>query len=486
MSTFRFWIAGHWTLDFDFGSIMNSGSRKFKKILIANRGEIACRIIWTCKEMEIRTVAVHSDVDRDSLHVRFADEAACIGPAPSAQSYLNIPAIISTAEIFNVDAIHPGYGFLAESSYFAEICEACNIKFIGPQAGVIRLMGDKVEARKAMKEAGLPILPGSPDPITSEEEARKVAREIGFPIIVKASAGGGGRGMRIVRSEDELGRALEAASTEAAAAFKDGTVYIERYVESPRHIEIQVLADEYGDCIHLGERECSIQRRHQKLLEEAPSPVLSPELRNRMGDAAVAACKKLGYSSAGTIEFLLDTDNKFYFMEMNTRIQVEHPVTEMVTLADIVRNQIRIAEGEPLGYTQDDLMIVGHAIECRINAENPETFAPSPGLITAFNLPGGPGVRVDTYVYSGYRVPSFYDSMIAKVIVHARKREMAIARMKRELEAMVVEGIKTTIPLHLKIMDDPKFRAGKISTSFMEHFLAQNGTRKNDVVATAR
>jgi acetyl-CoA carboxylase biotin carboxylase subunit len=465
---------------------MHSGSRKFKKILIANRGEIACRIIWTCKEMGIRTVAVHSDVDRDSLHVRYADEAACIGPAPSAQSYLNIPAMISTAEIFNVDAIHPGYGFLAESSYFAEICEACNIKFIGPEASVIRLMGDKVEARRAMKEAGLPILPGSPDPITSEEEARHVAREIGFPIIVKASAGGGGRGMRIVRSEDELGRALEGASTEAAAAFKDGTVYIERYVESPRHIEIQILADEHGDCIHLGERECSIQRRHQKLLEEAPSPVLSPELRNQMGDAAVAACKKLGYSSAGTVEFLLDTDNKFYFMEMNTRIQVEHPVTEMVTLADIVRNQIRIAEGEPLGYTQDDLMIVGHAIECRINAENPETFAPSPGLITAFNLPGGPGVRVDTYVYSGYRVPSFYDSMIAKVIVHARTRDLAIARMKRALEAMVVEGIKTTIPLHLKIMDDPKFRAGDISTSFMEYFLAQNGARKNEVVATAR
>jgi acetyl-CoA carboxylase, biotin carboxylase subunit len=465
---------------------MPSASRKFKKILIANRGEIACRIIWTCKEMGIRTVAVHSDVDRDSLHVRFADEAACIGPAPSAQSYLNIPAMISTAEIFNVDAIHPGYGFLAESSYFAEICEACNVKFIGPTASVIRLMGDKVEARRAMKEAGLPILPGSPDPITSEEEAKKLAREIGFPVIVKAAAGGGGRGMRIVRSAEELGRALEGASTEAAAAFKDGTVYIERFVENPRHIEIQVLADEHGNCIHLGERECSIQRRHQKLLEEAPSPVLSPELRNQMGDAAVAACKKLGYSSAGTVEFLLDTDNKFYFMEMNTRIQVEHPVTEMVTLADIVRNQIRIAEGEPLGYTQDDLMIVGHAIECRINAENPETFAPSPGLITAFNLPGGPGVRVDTYVYAGYRVPSFYDSMIAKVIVHARTRDLAIARMKRALEAMVVEGIKTTIPLHLKIMDDPKFRAGDISTSFMEYFLAQSGSKKNDVVATGR
>jgi len=451
--------------------------RKFKKILIANRGEIACRIIWTCKEMGIKTVAVHSDVDRDSLHVRFADEAACIGPAPSAQSYLNIPAIISTAEIFNVDAIHPGYGFLAESPYFAEICEACNIKFIGPSANIIRLMGDKIEARRAMNAAGLPIVPGSSGEITSEEEGMKLAREIGYPVIVKASAGGGGRGMRIVRSEQELGKALETASTEAAAAFNDGSVYLERYLEKPRHIEIQVLADEYGECIHLGERECSIQRRHQKLMEEAPSTVLTPELRKIMGEAAVAACKELGYSSAGTVEFLLDAQGNYYFMEMNTRIQVEHPVTEMVTLADIVRNQIRIAEGEPLGYTQDDLLIVGHAIECRINAENPETFAPSPGTISAFNLPGGPGVRVDTFVYSGYQVTPFYDSLIAKVIVHARTRELAIARMKRALEAMVIEGIKTTVPLHLKIMDDPKFRAGDIGTDFMEYFLPRNGRK---------
>ena len=456
---------------------MAFNTRKFKKILIANRGEIACRIIWTCKEMGIKTVAVHSDVDRDSLHVRFADEAACIGPAPSAQSYLNIPAIISTAEIFNVDAIHPGYGFLAESAYFAEICDACNIKFIGPPARVIRLMGDKIEARRTMHEAGLPIVPGSPGGITSEEEGLKLAGEIGYPIIVKASAGGGGRGMRIVRSKEELGKALETASTEAAAAFNDGSVYIEKYIERPRHIEIQVLADEFGECIHLGERECSIQRRHQKLMEEAPSTVLTPELRKKMGEAAVAACKKLGYSSAGTCEFLLDVDGNFYFMEMNTRIQVEHPVTEMVTLADIVRNQIRIAEGEPLGYSQDDLLIVGHAIECRINAENPETFAPSPGTISAFNLPGGPGVRVDTFVYSGYRVTPFYDSLIAKVVVHARTRELAIARMKRALEAMVIEGIKTTIPLHLKIMDDPRFRAGDIGTDFMEYFLARNGKK---------
>src|SRR5258705_12927924 len=465
---------------------MALSTRKFKKILIANRGEIACRIIWTCKEMGIKTVAVDSDVDRDSLHVRFADEAACIGPAPSAQSYLNIPAIISTAEIFNVDAIHPGYGFLAESPYFAEICEACNIKFIGPQARVIRVMGEKVGARGALPDGGLPVLPGSSPAITSEEEGLKVARDIGFPVIVKASAGGGGRGMRIVRTEEELGQALETASTEAAAAFKDGSVYIERYVEQPRHIEIQVLADEYGSCIHLGERECSIQRRHQKLMEEAPSTVLTPELRKAMGEAAVEACKKLGYSRAGTVEFLLDANGQFYFMEMNTRIQVEHPVTEMVTLADIVRNQIRIAEGEPLGYSQDDLLIVGHAIECRINAENPETFAPSPGVITAFNLPGGPGVRVDTFVYSGYQVSPFYDSLIAKVIVHARTRELAIARMKRALEAMVIEGIKTTIPLHLKIMDDPRFRAGDISTSFMEYFLARNDRKNGGGVAARR
>ncbi len=464
---------------------MTTESRPFRKILIANRGEIACRIIWTCKEMGIRTVAVHSDVDRDSLHVRFADESACIGPAPSAQSYLNIPAIISAAEIFNVDAIHPGYGFLAESAYFAEICEACNIKFIGPRPGVIQLMGDKVEARRAMKAAGVPITPGSPEALDSEAEAIKIAREIGFPIIVKASAGGGGRGMRIVRSEEELGHALETASNEAAAAFKNGDVFIEKFIERPRHIEIQVLADEYGECVYLGERECSIQRRHQKLLEEAPSPVMTPRLRQEMGDVAVAACKSIGYSSAGTFEFLLDEDNRFYFMEMNTRIQVEHPVTEMITLTDIVRSQIRIAEGEPLGYSQDDVIIVGHAIECRINAESPDTFIPSPGTITTFNLPGGPGVRVDTYVYPGYRVPPFYDSMIAKVIVHARTRELAIARMRRALDAMVIEGIKTTIPLHLRIMDDPDFQAGNISTRFMEDFLAGNAVKERPVSAAS-
>lgn len=424
--------------------------------------------------MGIKTVAVHSEADREALHVRYADEAVCIGPPPSAQSYLNIPAIISAAEIANVDAIHPGYGFLAESETFAKICQDCNIKFIGPRAEIIKMMGDKVEARRTMQAAGVPILPGSPEPLEPGDEAVSLAREIGFPVIVKAAAGGGGRGMRIVRSEEELLPSLVAASTEAAAAFKNGAVYLEKYVERPRHIEIQVLADEHGNCIHLGERECSIQRRHQKLLEEAPSPVLTAEMRRKMGAVAVKACQEIGYTNAGTFEFLLDENGSFYFMEMNTRIQVEHPVTEMVTLADIVRNQIRIAEGEDLGYEQDDLQIVGHSIECRINAEDPITFTPSPGRITALNLPGGPGVRVDTAVYEGYVVPPYYDSMIAKLIVHARTRELAIARMRRALEAMVVEGIKTTIPLQIKIMNDPDFQSGNFSTKFMERFTVEN------------
>ena len=444
--------------------------REIRKILIANRGEIANRIIWTCKEMGIKTVAVHSEADKEALHVRYADEAICIGPASSALSYLNIPAIISAAEITNVDAIHPGYGFLAESASFAKICEDCNIKFIGPRPEVIAMMGDKVEARRTMAAAGVPILPGSPDPIESADEAIKRAREIGFPVIIKAAAGGGGRGMRIVRSESELESNLETAQSEALAAFKNGAVYIERYIERPRHIEIQVLADEHGNCIHLGVGECSIQRRHQKLLEEAPSPVLTPELREKMGAVAVKACQEIGYASAGTFEFLLDEDGSFYFMEMNTRIQVEHPVTEMVTLADIVRNQVMIATGERIEYDQDELQIVGHSIECRINAEDPVTFVPSPGKITAFNIPGGPGVRVDTAVYPGYVVPPFYDSMIAKLIVHARTRELAIARMQRALDMMVVEGIKTTIPLHKKIMADERFRSGNFSTKFMEEF----------------
>ncbi|MGI8545510.1 MAG: acetyl-CoA carboxylase biotin carboxylase subunit [Aridibacter sp.] len=452
--------------------------REIKKILIANRGEIACRIMWTCKEMGIRTVAVHSEADRDALHVKFADEAVCIGPASSMESYLNIPAIISAAEITNVDAIHPGYGFLAESSTFATICDECNIKFIGPRAEIIKMMGDKVEARRTMKAAGVPILPGSPDPIENSDEAKKIANEIGFPLIIKAAAGGGGRGMRIVREAKDLENQLQAAQTESLAAFNNGSVYIERYIERPRHIEIQVLADEHGDCIHLGERECTIQRRHQKLLEEAPSPALTPELRKQMGDVAVKACREIGYSSAGTFEFLLDEDGSFYFMEMNTRIQVEHPVTEMVTLADIVYNQIRIAKGETLSYKQEDVQIVGHAIECRINAEDPETFRPSPGKITAFNIPGGPGVRVDTAVYPDYVVPPYYDSMIAKLIVHARTREGAIRRMRRALEMMVIEGIKTTIPLHQKIMENEKFQKGDFSTKFMEEFMEAEDLKK--------
>ena len=420
--------------------------------------------------MGIKTVAVHSEADREALHVRFADEAICIGPASSAESYLNIPSIISAAEITNVDAIHPGYGFLAESATFAKICEDCNIKFIGPTPKVIGMMGDKVEARRTMTMAGVPILPGSPDPIESPAEAIALAKQIGFPLIIKAAAGGGGRGMRIVREESELANNLELAQTEALNAFKNGSVYIERYIERPRHIEIQVLADEHGNVIHLGERECTIQRRHQKLLEEAPSPAISTELRDQMGAVAVKACQDIGYSSAGTFEFLLDEDNSFYFMEMNTRIQVEHPVTEMVTLADIVRNQIRIATGENVGYRQDEVQIVGHSIECRINAEDPVKFTPSPGKITAFNSPGGPGVRVDTAVYPGYVVPPYYDSMIAKLIVHARTRDLAIARMQRALDMMVVEGIKTTIPLHRAIMADENFQKGNFSTKFMEEF----------------
>jgi acetyl-CoA carboxylase biotin carboxylase subunit len=444
--------------------------REIKKILIANRGEIANRIIWTCKEMDIKTVAVHSEADREALHVRFADEAVCIGGNLSVDSYLNIPSIISAAEITNADAIHPGYGFLAESATFATICGDCNIKFIGPSPDVIAMMGDKVEARRTMTAASVPILPGSPDPIDSADDAKKLALEIGFPLIIKAAAGGGGRGMRIVREESELASSLELAQSEALNAFKNGAVYIERYIERPRHIEIQVLADEHGNVIHLGERECTIQRRHQKLLEEAPSPAISKELRERMGAVAVKACQEIGYSSAGTFEFLLDEDGSFYFMEMNTRIQVEHPVTEMVTLADIVRNQIRIATGEKIGYSQDEVQIVGHSIECRINAEDPVKFTPSPGRITAFNIPGGPGVRVDTAAYPGYMVPPYYDSMIAKLIVHARTRELAIARMQRALEMMVVEGIKTTIPLHQKIMADENFQKGNFSTKFMEEF----------------
>lgn len=443
----------------------------FKKILIANRGEIACRIIWACRELGIKTVAVHSTADREALHVRFADEAICIGPPPSTQSYLNIPAIISAAELTDADAIHPGYGFLSENPYFAEVCAACNITFIGPAPEVMRTMGDKATAKQTMKAAGVPVTPGSEGLVDDEEIAVAEAERIGYPVLIKATAGGGGRGMRVVYNHTDLISAYNTARAEAEAAFKNSGVYLEKYIAAPRHIEIQVLADKHGTVVHLGERECSIQRRHQKLIEESPSPAVSYELRQAMGEVAVKACREVGYSNAGTIEFLLDEDNNYYFMEMNTRIQVEHPVTEMVTIADLVAAQIRIAAGEEINYRQDEIFFVGHAIECRINAEDPDTFTPSPGRITTFNIPNGPGVRVDTAAYAGYFVPPHYDSMIAKLIVHHRTRERAIARMRRALEAMVVEGVKTTIPLHLKIMHDPDYIAGNFSTRFMERFM---------------
>ena len=442
----------------------------FRKILIANRGEIACRIIWTCKELGIKTVAVHSEADRDSLHVRYADEAICIGPPPSAGSYLNIPAIIAAAEITDVDAIHPGYGFLSENAHFAEVCADCNIKFIGPRPDVIRRMGDKAEAKRTMREAGVPVTPGSEGLLEDEATAVLEAERIGYPVLIKATAGGGGRGMRVAFNAGELKNAYNTARSEAETAFKNSGVYLEKYIAQPRHIEIQVMADEYGNVIHLGERECSIQRRHQKLIEESPSPVVSNELREEMGRVAVKACQEVGYSNAGTIEFLLDEDDSFYFMEMNTRIQVEHPVTELVTVSDLIAAQIRVAAGEPLNRTQEEILFVGHAIECRINAEDPDTFVPSPGRITTFNLPSGPGVRVDTAAYAGYFVPPYYDSMIAKLIVHHRTRERAIMRMRRALEATVIEGIKTTIPMHLKIMDDPDFQSGNFSTRFMDRY----------------
>jgi acetyl-CoA carboxylase biotin carboxylase subunit len=443
----------------------------FKKILIANRGEIACRIIWACKEMGIKTVAVYSEADEEALHVRFADEAIRIGPPNPRQSYLSIPAIISAAEISNVDAIHPGYGFLAENAHFAEVCEACNIRFIGPSPAAIRAMGDKAAARRAMIEAGVPVVPGTEGLVASPEEAQQWGDEIGYPLMIKAAAGGGGRGMRVVNASSEVVGAFETAHAEALGAFNDGSIYMERYVGEARHIEIQVVADAYGNVVHLGERECSVQRRHQKLIEESPSPVLTPEEREAMGRAAVLACKHIGYESLGTIEFLFDARRReFYFMEMNTRVQVEHPVTEMVTNADLVRAQILIATGEELGYVQDDITFAGHAIECRINAEDPRTFAPSPGKITDFNMPGGPGVRVDTHAYAGYRVPPNYDSLVAKIIVHARSRERAIARMQRALEATIVEGIKTTVPLHRQILADPQFQAGDLTTRFMDGF----------------
>jgi acetyl-CoA carboxylase, biotin carboxylase subunit len=442
----------------------------FKKILIANRGEVALRIIFACRELGIKTVAVYSEADENSLHVRFADEDVCIGPARSADSYLNVPSVISAAEITGADAIHPGYGFLSESAYLAEACEACHIKFIGPDPQVIRLMGDKARARRVMKKAGVPILPGSDGPIDNEDKAIKLAKDIGYPVIVKATAGGGGRGMRIVRAPAELSHAVNTARREAEAAFGVGDVYIEKYIESPRHIEFQVLGDQHGSVIHLGERECSIQRRHQKLVEESPSPALSEKMRRRMGGIVIDAAKAVQYTNAGTFEFLMDPEGRFYFMEANTRLQVEHPVTEMVTGVDIVKEQIRIAAGERLAFKQSDIIFTGHSIECRVNAEDPDTFVPSPGLITVFSVTGGPGVRVETLAHSDCLISPYYDSMVAKLIVHGRDRQEAIARMRRTLEMTVIEGIKTTIPLHLRIMNDPDFVAGKLSTSFMDRF----------------
>ena len=441
----------------------------FKKILVANRGEIALRVICACKELGIKTVAVFSEADRNSLHVRFADEAVCIGPAKSSDSYLKVPSVISAAEITNADAVHPGYGFLSENAYFAEVCEACHIKFIGPPPNVIRLMGDKARALAAMSKAGLPILPGSNGIVPSVEAAHDIAQGIGYPVIIKASAGGGGRGMRIVRSREELATAFATAQHEAGMAFSVPDVYIERYVERPRHIEFQVMGDNFGRVIHFGERECSIQRRHQKLLEESPSAALTNAIRNQMGAKVEAALASIGYSNAGTVEFLMDEKMNFYFMEMNTRIQVEHPVTEMVTGVDLVKLQILIAGGSKLHF-EDHLKPRGHAIECRINAEDPFTHIPSPGKVTSFNVPGGIGVRVDTAAHTECTISPHYDSLIAKLIVHANSRSEAIRKMERSLEMFVIEGIKTTIPLHQRIMRDADFAAGRFDTKFMERY----------------
>ena len=445
----------------------------FRKILIANRGEIALRVISACREMGIRTVAVYSEADRNSLHVRFADEAICIGPPRSAESYLNVPAVISAAEIADVDAIHPGYGLLSENANFAEVCRASNIKFIGPPPEVTRLMGEKCTARQTMKKAKVPILAGSDEVISTESEALECARSIGYPVMLKAAAGGGGRGMRICRSAAELPALFQQASGEAAGAFGNGDLYMEKFIERPRHIEFQVLADEHGNVLSLGERECSIQRRHQKLIEEAPSLQVTPKMREEIGRTLCRCLAEIGYQNAGTVEFLMDEDGQLYFIEMNTRIQVEHPITEAITGVDMVKAQLLIASGERLdAILPAKLEIRGHAIECRINAEHPEKFTPSAGKITAFNVPGGNGVRVDTAQYAEGVVPPYYDSLIAKLVAYGRDRAEAVARMERALSQFVVLGIETSIPLHLAIFADPAFRAGRFDTSFMEQFLA--------------
>jgi acetyl-CoA carboxylase biotin carboxylase subunit len=451
----------------------------FKKVLVANRGEIALRVIRACRELGIATVAVHSTADVHGLHVRFADEAVCIGPPTSRDSYLNVPAVLSAAEITGADAIHPGYGFLSENAEFAEVCRSCKISFIGPRPEVIRLMGNKVRAREAAREAGLPLLPGSPGVVRDADEAKRWAKEIGLPVILKAAAGGGGRGMKIVRSLEAIPGAFNTASAEAVAAFGNGDMYIERYVEKPRHIEIQVVADEHGNVIHLGERECSVQRRHQKLIEESPSPGVSAGLREEMGRVSLEAMRKIGYNSLGTIEYLMDEKGRFYFMEMNTRVQVEHPVTEMVTGFDLVREQIRMAAGEPLKWTQADVVMKGASIECRVNAEDPVTFAPSPGKITAYHAPGGYGVRVDSLAYENYTVLPHYDSLVSKLIVHAEDRPTAIARMQRALGEYVVQGIKTNIPFHRAALAEDGFVAGDYDTRLVERLLAsETGTRR--------
>ncbi|MGD2154014.1 MAG: acetyl-CoA carboxylase biotin carboxylase subunit [Gemmatimonadales bacterium] len=444
----------------------------FEKVLIANRGEIALRVIRACRELGIPTVAVHSEADRESLHVRFADEDICIGPPPAQESYLNIPRIIAAAEITGADAIHPGYGFLAENAEFAEICEASELVFIGPTAQQIRQMGDKVAARRTMAEAGVPVIPGTEDAIKDARLARQAAEEVGFPVMIKAAAGGGGKGMRVARSSDEFERLFTMAGVEAEAAFGSGALYVERLLENARHVEIQVLGDRRGRGVHLNERDCSIQRRHQKLIEETPSPAVTEELRKQMGDAAVRGVETIGYVGAGTVEFLLDGNGEFYFLEMNTRIQVEHPVTEEATGYDLLKEQIRVAAGEPLSIPAG-VPLLGHALECRINAEDPEQdFRPSPGRITTFHPPGGPGVRIDTHVYAGYLVPPYYDSLIAKLIVRAPTREETINRAELALDMFVIEGVRTTIPFLRRVLEHPDFRAGNVDTNFLERFPA--------------
>lgn len=438
----------------------------FKKILIANRGEIALRVIRACKEMGIRTVAVHSEADRDSLHVRFADEVICIGPPRSTDSYLNVPRIISAAEVTGAEAVHPGYGFLSENADFAEACESCGIKFIGPGPTVIARMGDKAAARQAMLKADVPVVPGSLGAIGQIEDAISVAQEIGYPVLVKASGGGGGKGMRLARSDEDLKNAFVSAASEAEASFGNREVYVEKFIENPRHIEIQILCDSQGNGIYLGERDCSIQRKHQKLIEESPSPAVNEDLRRTLGEAAIRGALSINYQNAGTVEFLMDSGGRFYFIEMNTRVQVEHPVTEMVTGVDIVAEQIRIAAGQPVSITQEDIRMNGHAIECRINAEDPDRdFAPSPGKIEVFNVPGGPGIRVDTHAYAQYVMSPYYDSLVAKLVAHGRTRSGAIARLKRALDEFVVEGIQTTIGFHRKAIASDLFRSGRFDTS---------------------